>query len=68
MEGVDLRQGGVTSPRSGDDETIGITQRGIKQLFSRIEEMKQAEPTRHYSVFVSFLQIYNEKVFDLLNP
>ena len=30
--------------------------------------MKQAEPTRHYSVFVSFLQIYNEKVFDLLNP
>ena len=30
--------------------------------------MKAAEPTRHYSVFVSFLQIYNEKVFDLLNP
>lgn len=30
--------------------------------------MKQAEPTRHYNVFCSFLQIYNEKVFDLLNP
>ncbi len=26
------------------------------------------EPQRHYNVFVSFLQIYNEKVFDLLNP
>ena len=64
-----MRQGGVSSPRSGDDnEDVGITQRGIKQLFSRIEEMKQAEPTRHYNVFVSFLQIYNEKVFDLLNP
>jgi len=30
--------------------------------------MKSMEPQRHYSVFVSFLQIYNEKVFDLLNP
>lgn len=31
MEGVDVRQGGVSSPRSGDDnEDVGITQRGIK--------------------------------------
>lgn len=30
--------------------------------------MKSMETGRHYSVFVSFLQIYNEKVFDLLNP
>ena len=45
----------------------GLTQRGVKQLFERIEQMKVNEPTRHYSVFVSFLQIYNEKVFDLLN-
>lgn len=29
---------------------------------------KQADNTKHYSVFASFLQIYNEKVFDLLNP
>ena len=59
------------SPRSdaaSADGDIGITQRGINQLYNRIEEMKAAEPTRHYSVFVSFLQIYNEKVFDLLNP
>jgi len=26
------------------------------------------EKTRHVNVFASFLQIYNEKVFDLLNP
>lgn len=64
-----MRPGGVTSPRAGEEgEGVGITQRGIMQLFARIEEMKQAEPTRHYNVFVSFLQIYNEKVFDLLNP
>ena len=36
-------------------------------MFQRIEEMKANEPSRHFSVFVSFLQIYNEKVFDLLN-
>ena len=37
-------------------------------MFKRIEDIKASESTRHYSVFVSFLQIYNEKVFDLLNP
>lgn len=30
--------------------------------------MKDLDPDRHFTVFVSFLQIYNEKVFDLLNP
>ena len=51
-----------------NEEDLGITQRGVHQLFTRIEEMKANDSTRHYSVFVSFLQIYNEKVFDLLNP
>ena len=70
MEGRDARLGGVSSPRDGavNDEDIGITQRGIQHLFARIAQMKAHEPNRHYSVFVSFLQIYNEKVFDLLNP
>ena len=36
-------------------------------MFNRIEDIKASESSRHYSVFVSFLQIYNEKVFDLLN-
>lgn len=41
MEGTDVRPGGVTSPRSGEEgEGVGITQRGIMQLFARIEEMK----------------------------
>ena len=61
---------GVSSPRNpdGGDSDMGITQRSINQLYQRIADMKSAEPHRHYSVFVSFLQIYNEKVFDLLNP
>ena len=70
MEGQEIRSGGPSANR-GDSEydgAVGITQRGIHQMFERIEEMKAQEPTRHFSVFVSFLQIYNEKVFDLLNP
>ena len=46
----------------------GITQRGVAELFEQIEAVKAADHTKHYSVFCSFLQIYNEKVFDLLNP
>ena len=61
MEGAEGRSS------DADLSTDGLTQRGVKQLFERIEYMKANEPTRHYSVFVSFLQIYNEKVFDLLN-
>jgi kinesin family protein 4/21/27 len=40
----------------------------VKDLFKQIERQKQETSTRQTSVFVSFLQIYNEKVFDLLNP
>lgn len=38
------------------------------ELFEQIEAVREAEKTKHVSVFCSFLQIYNEKVFDLLNP
>ena len=57
-----------SSPSEGEPaEFIGITQRAVHELFTRIDEMKQQDQHRHYSVFVSFLQIYNERVFDLLN-
>ena len=63
---------------SNDSENIGISQRAIFELFQQIQSVKSNEQatgvngiggskTKHYSVFVSFLQIYNEKVFDLLN-
>eukprot|EP00347_Sterkiella_histriomuscorum_P001469 403371916 len=63
---------------SNDSENIGISQRAIFELFQQIQSVKNNEQatgvngigvskTKHYSVFVSFLQIYNEKVFDLLN-
>ena len=35
-------------------------------LFKSIRVQKEQEG-KHVSIFVSFLQIYNEKVYDLLN-
>jgi Kinesin motor domain len=51
------------------NEHIGITQRCIFELYSQLAELRKTERTsgRHYQVFCSYLQIYNEKVFDLLN-
>ena len=56
---ADVEDGAVTS---------GITQKSVMELFEQIEATRQQEKTKHISVFVSYLQIYNEKVFDLLNP
>lgn len=47
---------------------MGIIQKSIFEIFDQVEKMKESDPSKHYSVFCSFLQIYNEKVFDLLNP
>lgn len=50
----------------GDEgEGGGITGRLIRSLFKRIAERKSQTK---YSVSVSFLQIYSEKIYDLLNP
>jgi hypothetical protein len=42
----------------------GITIRSIREVFKQAEALKKE---KHIVVSCSFLQIYNEKVFDLLN-
>lgn len=44
-------------------EREGFIPRTIKYMF---QEMKRF-PQKNFSVYVSFLQIYNEKIFDMLN-
>lgn len=44
----------------------GVVLRGIKELFRKIQDLK-SQTKRQVNVFVSFYQIYNEKVYDLLN-
>jgi len=65
MEGNE-RELEATGNQTGAQQ--GITQRGVMELFEQIERVRQEDNTKHFSVFCSFLQIYNEKVFDLLNP
>lgn len=45
------------------DMDAGLTVRSIRDMFSQAESMKDKTIT----ISCSFLQIYNEKVFDLLN-
>ena len=46
-----------------DNLNNGVSIRSIKEAFNQIEGIK----SKHITISCSFLQIYNEKVFDLLN-
>ena len=62
LNNPDMRAGKVQI--SQDNLNNGISVRAIKDAFRQAEEAKK---TKHISISCSFLQIYNEKVFDLLN-
>ncbi|WVQ70657.1 hypothetical protein IAR50_000179 [Cryptococcus sp. DSM 104548] len=46
----------------------GIIPLTTSELFRRVEERTASEPNLSYTVEVSYIEIYNEKVRDLLNP
>ena len=64
MDGSNMNSNPALSQGSADD---GITQRCVHELFAKINYAKQQDKNRHFMISVSFLQIYNEKVYDLLN-
>lgn len=45
-------------------ETRGLTQRAVNQIFQSIE----GKPECAYTIRVSYLEIYNDRLFDLLEP
>ncbi|KAI8986348.1 hypothetical protein BDB01DRAFT_785266 [Pilobolus umbonatus] len=49
-----------------DSEHHGIVPRFIYDLFDRLEAKKKAIKTYEYAVYVSFLELYNEDLIDLL--
>ena len=49
-----------------DDNYAGIIPRTIFELFNLINENNNNEFMEKVVVFVSFLEIYNEKIYDLL--
>eukprot|EP01059_Diplonema_ambulator_P006450 TRINITY_DN16152_c0_g1_i1.p1 TRINITY_DN16152_c0_g1~~TRINITY_DN16152_c0_g1_i1.p1 ORF type:complete len:1050 (+),score=478.38 TRINITY_DN16152_c0_g1_i1:200-3349(+) len=57
---------GKTHSMLGTNEDPGIAPRLINQLFDRIQELKDKGEKTKFEVRVCFLEIYNEKVMDLL--
>jgi kinesin family protein 1/kinesin family protein 3/17 len=52
----------------GSGDLRGIIPRVNEALFKRIETEQESIPTRKFLVVCSFFEIYNEIIFDLLNP
>ncbi|KAJ1740520.1 hypothetical protein LPJ68_003694 [Coemansia sp. RSA 1086] len=52
----------------GSDKDPGLIPRISQELFTQIRSESQRDRTVFYRVEVSYLEIYNEKVRDLLNP
>lgn len=46
----------------------GIIPKICQDMFERIKEAQAADPANRFTVEVSYLEIYNERVKDLLNP
>lgn len=63
LDGYDYSRGEPHLPKDG--RTPGIIPRAVNELFTKVGERSSE---RTYSVFVSYLQIYNERIYDLLNP
>ena len=48
---------------------IGIVPRAIDQIFIHLEQLQLMHgDTYKYEIYVSFLELYNEELIDLLNP
>src|SRR5436305_5237946 len=47
---------------------LGIIPRAIRKLFFDLDGKKEANPSFESEVYVSFLELYNEDLIDLLNP
>lgn len=55
-------------PRYVDGADKGIIPLTCSELFARVEQKKAQDPHINFTVEVSYIEIYNEKVRDLLNP
>ncbi len=57
-----------SDPSSDPDTRPGISLRAITELFDQIKKHEAQHRDRRFRVYCSFLQIYNERIYDLLNP
>eukprot|EP00933_Yihiella_yeosuensis_P040190 TRINITY_DN3442_c0_g1_i1.p1 TRINITY_DN3442_c0_g1~~TRINITY_DN3442_c0_g1_i1.p1 ORF type:complete len:859 (-),score=185.07 TRINITY_DN3442_c0_g1_i1:333-2909(-) len=58
---------GATVLRTSPEQQ-GLVTRAVAELFARVEDLQAADEKSQFSVKVSYLQVYKEKIYDLLNP
>ncbi|KAK3851338.1 hypothetical protein Pcinc_042000 [Petrolisthes cinctipes] len=67
-----LGEEGVSQPNSGMSVTAGVIPRFCRELFDRAHQLhlqnppKNQLPQNHVEVEVSYIEIYNERIYDLL--
>ncbi|KAJ1491776.1 hypothetical protein T484DRAFT_1773508, partial [Baffinella frigidus] len=49
------------------EEDQGIIPRAIRQIFDEVADRRSKNPSTTYKILVSFLEIYNEEIKDLLD-
>ncbi|XP_033108529.1 kinesin-like protein KIF22-B [Anneissia japonica] len=59
---------GKTYTILGTDTQPGIIPQAVSDLFAQMKEESEKSPTLKYDAYISYLEIYQEKVFDLLEP
>ena len=67
MEGYDYTslKPTIKVPSTQESDQIGIVPRAVRALF---EEIKSTPGNIEYTVYCTYLQVYQEKIYDLLNP
>eukprot|EP00668_Euglena_longa_P001197 GGOE01001420.1.p1 GENE.GGOE01001420.1~~GGOE01001420.1.p1 ORF type:complete len:832 (+),score=230.34 GGOE01001420.1:91-2586(+) len=71
MEGFDygVTQNGKLKPLMEiDPGQHGVILRSIECIFAKVHDRMGSNPRLKYKLQCSYMQLYNEKVFDLLNP
>uniref|UniRef100_A0A673MW53 Kinesin-like protein KIF22 n=1 Tax=Sinocyclocheilus rhinocerous TaxID=307959 RepID=A0A673MW53_9TELE len=59
---------GKTHTMLGSQEQPGIIPRAVKEVFKLVDVQEKEQDGWEYSVGMSYLELYNEKVLDLLSP
>uniref|UniRef100_A0A8C9UY01 Kinesin-like protein n=1 Tax=Scleropages formosus TaxID=113540 RepID=A0A8C9UY01_SCLFO len=59
---------GKTHTMLGSSEQPGVIPRAVREVFHLVREREEESQDWEYSVGMSYLEIYNEKVLDLLSP
>eukprot|EP00434_Breviolum_minutum_P040442 symbB.v1.2.035936.t2/scaffold4956.1/size32453/3 len=49
-------------------ERLGVIPRALHTLFAKIKHLEESTESESFRLRISFLQIYQEKIYDLLNP